>query len=156
MGLELDVPKASTLLENLRVIQPARDEMQAAILQANVSVSAVSGMDAALVRLNKAIEVNRQLDLLSMIDEAERLGAHLLEVKKVFVALRAATMQGEIALQTEQGEEAAITELNAAIEAADKINLHKGMPIAVDLLHELMHMNAEKQQLQAAMDPRNR
>lgn len=156
MGLELDVPKASTLLQNLRVIQPARDEMQAAILQANVSVSAVSGMDAALVRLNKAIEVNRQLGLLSMIDEAEKLGAHLLEVKKCFVALRAATMQGEIALQTEQGEEAAITELNAAIEAADEINLHKGMPIAVDLLHELMHMNAEKQQLQAAMDPRNR
>lgn len=153
MGLELDVPKASKLLDNLSVIQPARDEIQAAILQANVSVSAVSGMDAALVRLNKAIEVNKQLGLFAKINEAEKLGARLLEVKKCFVALRAATMQGEIALQTEQGEEAAITELNAAIEASDKIDLHKGMPIAVDLLHELMHMNAEKQQLQAAMDP---
>lgn len=156
MGLELDVPKASSMLNDLSVIQPARDEIQAAILQANVSVSAVSGMDAALLRLNKAIEVNKQLGLLSKINEAERLGAHLLEVKKCFVALRAATMQGEIALQVEQGEEAAITELNAAIEASDKINLHKGMPIAVDLLHELMHMNAEKQQLQAAMDPKIR
>lgn len=153
MGLELDVPKASKLLDDLSVIQPARDEMMAAILQANVSVSAVSGMDAALVRLNKAIEVNKQLGLYAKIKEAEKLGAHLLEVKKCFVTLRAATMQGEIALQTEQGEEAAITELNAAIEAADRIDLHKGMPIAVDLLHELMHMNAEKQQLQAAMDP---
>jgi len=156
MGLELDVPKASKLLDNLSVIQPARDEIQAAILQANVSVSAVSGMDAALLRLNKAIEVNKQLGLFAKIKEAEKLGAYLLEVKKCFVALRAATMQGEIALQTEQGEEAAITELNAAIEASDKIDLHKGMPIAVDLLHELMHMNAEKQQLQAAMDPKIR
>jgi len=155
-GLSLDVAKAGKLLDNLSVIQPARDEIQAAILQANVSVSAVSGMDAALVRLNKAIEVNKQLGLYAKIKEAERLGAHVLEVKKCFVTLRAATMQGEIALQTEQGEEAAITELNVAIEAADVINLHKGMPIAIDLLHELMHMNAEKQQLQAAMDPKIR
>jgi len=155
MGLELGVPKAKELLEELSVIQPARDEIQAAILQANVSVIAVSGMDVALVRLNKAIEVNKQLGLLEQIPKAEQIGERLLQVKKCFVTLRAAVMQGEIALQTEQGEEAAITELNAAIEAADRIDLHKSMPIAVDLLHELMHMNAEKQQVQVAMDPQS-
>jgi len=56
-------------------------------------------------------------------------------------------------MKAEEGEEAAIAELNTAIENADKIDLHKGLPIAVDLLHELMHMNAQHQQLHAAMDP---
>lgn len=74
-------------------------------------------------------------------------------MKKAFVTLKASVLQGQIALKTEQGEEAAIAELNSAIEAADAIDLHKGMQDAVILLHELMHMNAEKQQIQAAMNP---
>jgi len=154
-GLELGVSRAADLLAKLNVIQPARDEMKASILQANVSMRTVSGMDRALMRLNQAIDVNKQLGLFQEVPKAKKLVQDLLVVKKTFVELKAAVLQGEIALKTEQGEEAAIAELNAAIEAADEIDLHKGLPIAVDLLHELMHMNAEKQQVQAAMNPRS-
>lgn len=152
-GLELGVSHGADLLAKLNLIQPARDEMQAAMLQANVSMHTVSGMDRALMRLNQAIDVNRQLGLEKMIPQAKKLVQDLLKVKKAFVTLKAAVLQGQIALKTEQGEEAAIAELNSAIEAADAIDLHKGMQDAVILLHELMHMNAEKQQIQAAMNP---
>jgi len=153
MQMTLGVGKAQNLLAKLNIIQPARDELKAAILQANVSMHTVSGMDAGLVRLNAAIELNRKLELFAMIPAAERVRDELMLVKKTYVAVKAAIMQGQLALKAEEGEEAAITELNTAIENADKIDLHKGLPIAVDLLHELMHMNAQHQQLQAAMDP---
>jgi len=156
MAMTLGVGKANDLLAKLNIIQPARDELKAAILQANVSMHTVSGMDAGLVRLNAAIELNRKLELLAMITPAERVRDELMLVKKTYVAVKAAIMQGQLALKAEEGEEAAITELNSAIENADKIDLHKGLPIAVDLLHELMHMNAQHQQLQAAMDPNGR
>jgi len=153
MSMTLGVGKAQNLLAKLNIIQPARDELKAAILQANVSMHTVSGMDAGLVRLNAAIELNRKLELLAMIPAGERVRDELMLVKKTYVAVKAAIMQGQLALKAEEGEEAAIAELNNAIENADKIDLHKGLPIAVDLLHELMHMNAQHQQLQAAMDP---
>jgi hypothetical protein len=153
MSMTLGVGKAQNLLAKLNIIQPARDELKAAILQANVSMHTVSGMDAGLVRLNAAIELNRKLELFAVIPSAERVRDELMLVKKTYVAVKAAIMQGQLALKAEEGEEAAIAELNTAIENADKIDLHKGLPIAVDLLHELMHMNAQHQQLQAAMDP---
>lgn len=156
MEMSLGVGKAQGLLAKLNIIQPARDELKAAILQANVSMHTVSGMDAGLVRLNAAIELNRKLELFAMVPPAERVRDELMLVKKTYVGVKAAIMQGQLALKAEEGEEAAITELNSAIENADKIDLHKGLPIAVDLLHELMHMNAQHQQLQAAMDPSGR
>lgn len=156
MSMTLGVGKANTLLGKLNIIQPARDELKAAILQANVSMHTVSGMDAGLVRLNAAVELNRKLELYAMIKPAERVRDELMLVKKTYVAVKAAIMQGQLALKAEEGEEAAIAELNSAIENADLIDLHKGLPIAVDLLHELMHMNAQHQQLQAAMDPSGR
>jgi len=156
MSMMIGVTKAQSLLDKLNIIQPARDELKASILQANVSMHTVSGMDAALVRLNAAIELNRKLELFAVIPKAERTRDELMLVKKTYVAVKAAIMQGQLALKAEEGEEAAIAELNTAIENADKIDLHKGLPVAVDLLHELMHMNAQHQQLQAAMDPRGK
>jgi len=153
MGLSLGVRGAQTLLDKLNIIQPARDELKAAGLQANVSMHTVSGMDASLVRLSEAIELNRKLELFAAIPRSNRLMAALMKLKKAFVDVKAAVMQGQIALKQESGEEAAIAELNAAIEAADQVNLHRGLPVAVDLLNELIHMNAQHQQLQAAMDP---
>jgi hypothetical protein len=153
MSMTLGVGKAQSLLAKLNIIQPARDELKAAVLQANVSMHTVSGMDAGLVRLNAAIELNRKLELFAILPAAERVRDELMLVKKTYVSVKAAIMQGQLALKAEEGEEAAIAELNNAIENADKIDLHKGLPIAVDLLHELMHMNAQHQQLQAAMDP---
>jgi len=153
MGMSLGVRAGQTLLDKLNILQPARDELQASILQANVSMHTVSGMDASLVRLSEAIELNYKLELFGSLPKARRLMAALMKLKKAFVDVKAAVMQGQIALKQEAGEEAAIAELNSAIEAADEVNLHKGLPVAVDLLNELIHMNAQHQQLQAAMDP---
>lgn len=153
MGMSLGVRAGQTLLDKLNILQPARDELQAANLQANVSMHTVSGMDASLVRLSEAIELNYKLELFGSLPKARRLMAELMKLKKAFVDVKAAVMQGQIALKQEAGEEAAIAELNTAIESADEVNLHKGLPVAVDLLNELIHMNAQHQQLQAAMDP---
>jgi len=155
MGMSLGVRAGQTLLDKLNILQPARDELQAAALQANVSMHTVSGMDASLVRLSEAIELNSKLELWGSLPKSRRLMALLMKLKKAYVDVKAAVMQGQIALKQEAGEEAAIAELNAAIEAADEVNLHKGLPVAVDLLNELIHMNAQHQQLQAAMDPSN-
>lgn len=155
MGMELELPRAKELYSKIEQIQPAMDELEASILRANVSINTVSSMDRSINRLNSAIDVNRKLDLLSEIPIAEHLRDQLMQVKKTYVALKAAILQSEISLETEQGEEASIAELHHAIEMADAINLKKGLPVAIDLLHELNHMNAEHQQLQAAMDPRS-
>jgi len=153
VGLEQGVKHASELLGKLEVIQPARDELRAARLQANVSMATTSDMDHALVRLNRAIEVNRALEVFGHLNKAILERDNLLELKEAYVNLKAALVQGQIALKMEEGEEEAISELQSAIDRADKVNLHQPMRDAVDVLHELMHMNAEKQQLQAAMDP---
>lgn len=154
VGLALGLSKASELLAKLNVIQPAKDELQAAILQANVSMHTVSGLDRAAMRLDEAVEVNKQLELFANVHKATHLRDQLLEVKEIYVRVRAACTQGEIALEGRQGEEAAIAELNESIEAADKIDLHKGMRQAVDILHKLMGLNAKKQQAQAAISPK--
>jgi len=151
IGLTLGLSKAMDLLGKLNIIQPAKDELQAAILQANVSMHTVSGLDRAAMRLDQAVEVNRKLELFGNLEKATQLRDHLLKVKEVYVRIRAACTQGEIALEGSEGEEAAITELNDSIEAADRIDLHKGMRQAVDILHELMGLNAKKQQAQAAI-----
>jgi len=155
IGLTLGLSKAMDLLAKLNIIQPAKDELQAAILQANVSMHTVSGLDRAAMRLEKAVEVNRKLELFGNLKKATQLRDQLLRVKEVYVRIRAACTQGEIALDSKQGEEAAITELNEAIEEADNIDLHKGMREAVDILHNLMGLNAKKQQAQAALSPKS-
>merc|ERR1719329_150662 len=141
-------------LRLLRLIQPARDELKTAILHANVSMHTVTGMDEALTKLNKAIKANEDLDIRAVLPKANRMVQALLELKDAWVNLKAAVVQGQIALKMQEGEEQAINDLQSAIDKADKVNLHQRVGIAMNVLHELMHMNAKKQQLQAAMDPR--
>lgn len=152
-GLTLDVPHAEELLQQLNTIKPARDEIYEAILQANVSLRTVSGMDVALARLNAAINVCQTLELTLWIPDAMEVRDQLTNVRSAFMHLRSAVMQGEIALEAEEGEEAAITGLEQAIDEADDMDMHKHMEIAVDLMHELAHMNAEHQRMQAAITP---
>lgn len=151
--LELDVTRAQELLQQLNTIKPARDELDAAILQANVSRHTVSGMDSALSRLNRATAICEELHLFMWLPAAYTIRDELVEVRTVFMRLKAAIMQGEIALEAEQGEDAAIDELNEAVKTAGNIQMHRELPVALDLLNELAHMNAEHQQMQAAMTP---
>jgi len=151
MNMYLGLPEAQAQLEQLLIIQPARDELVASMLQANVSMHTVSGLDAAIVRLQAAMDLNQQLEMFAQMTKAQKLKDDILFVKNVYVALKAAILQGQIAMKNEEGEEAAITELDRAIEAADGINLHKSVKLGTDVLHQLVHLNAQHQQMQAAM-----
>jgi len=151
MQMYIGLPEAEAQLAQLLIIQPARDELMAAMLQANVSLHTVSGMDAAIVRLGAAMDLNKELSMFAQIPKSVKLNEELLFVKNVYVELKAAIMQGQIAMKNEEGEEAAITELNRAIERADGINLHKAVKTATDVLHQLVHLNALHQQMQASM-----
>jgi len=151
MNMYLVLPEAQSQLEQLLIIQPARDELVASMLQANVSMHTVSGLDAAIVRLQAAMDLNQQLEMFAQMTKAQKLEDDILFVKNVYVALKAAILQGQIAMKNEEGEEAAITELDRAIEAADGINLHKSVKLGTDVLHQLVHLNAQHQQMQAAM-----
>jgi len=151
--LLLGVADARSLLASLNTIKPARDELAAAIREANISAHTVSGMDRALVRLSSAIAVCEDLRLTRHIPEAMEVREGLAAVRAAFISIKAAVVQGQLALSDEEGEEAAVNELTEAIDMADKVAMHKQVPIAVDLLHELAHMNAQHQQMQAAMSP---
>jgi len=151
MNMYIGLPEAQAQLDQLLIIQPARDELVAAMLQANVSMHTVSGLDAAIVRLQGAMDLNQQLEMVAQMPKAQKLKDDILFVKNVYVALKAAILQGQIAMKNEEGEEAAISELNRAIEAADGINLHKSVKLGTDVLHQLVHLNAQHQQAQAAM-----
>jgi len=156
IGLRLDVDTAEGILAKLKEIKPARDELDAAILQANVSINTFSGMDTALIRLNTAIAVCEDLHLDAWVTKGERTRNELMEIRSAFSELKAAIMKGELALKHQRGEEAAIREIEQAIQLADKLKMHKQLEVAVVLLHELTHMNAEHQRLQAAMNPQPR
>jgi len=153
IGLKLDVDTAEGLLAKLKEIKPAKDELDAAILQANVSINTFSGMDTALIRLNVAMAVCEEMHLYDWVTKGERIRNELMEIRSAFSVLKAAIMRGELALKNQRGEEAAIREIEEAIQLADKLKMHKQLEVAVVLLHELTHMNAEHQRLQAAMNP---
>jgi len=151
-GVELGVPRARELLQQLNTIRPALNELNSAILQARVSKHTVSSMDSALSRLNRASAICAELQLHSWLPAAYKVRDELVEVRTVFLQLKAAIAQGEIALEAEQGEEAAIDELDAAMVAADATNMHRDVPVAVELLNRLASINAQHQRLQAAID----
>jgi len=151
-GLSLKVEHGQRLLRDLHRIQPARQEMEAAILQGNISVNTVNHMAEAILRLNDAIKVNEELNLPYRLDEAKALFERLNGVKTAYVDLKAAIVQGEISIDREEGEEAAIAELEQSIAAAEEVDMHREVPVAVDLLQELMHMNADHQKMSTAID----
>jgi len=153
IGLKLGVRKATVLLRKLQEIEPARDELIAAVLQANVSINTFSGMDTALVRLSAAISKCKAMHLNDLVTKGEQTQNDLMQIRSAYSVLKAAITRGEIALKQQQGEEAAIQEIEEAIQLADKLKMHKQLEVAVVLLHELTHMNAEHQRLQAAMNP---
>jgi len=151
-GLSLKLDHAEHLLHDLRRIQPARQEIEEAILQGNISVNTVNHMAEAILRLSDAIKVNEELNLPYRLEEGKALFDRLNSVKTAYVDLKAAIVQGEISIDREEGEEAAIAELEQSIGAAEEVEMHREVPVAVDLLQELMHMNADHQKMATAID----
>jgi len=152
-GLAVDVGRALELYAELRKIPPAIEQIKGAMLACNVSIRTTSGMDGALLKIQSALELNRQLGLTEYVPAAEKLRADLLVIKEAYVALRAATLQGKIALENESGEEAAIVELGRAIATAHQAGLTKGVEDAEELHEELEHMSSQHNRLQDAMSP---
>lgn len=152
-GLAVDVDKASGLYAELSKIPPAFEKIRGAMLSVNVSIRTTSGMDGALLKIQNALELNRQLSLTQYVPAAEKLRADLLVIKEAFVGLRAATMQGQITLENESGEEAAIAELGRAIAIAHQAGLTKGIENAQELHDELEHMSSQHNKLLDAMTP---
>jgi tetratricopeptide (TPR) repeat protein len=151
--LVLGMKEARALLSDLRKIKPAIDELEEAIEEANVSLTTYSHMGNAQVRLNAALDMCNQLNITKYVSQGTRMRNRLVQVKAVYVQMKAAIVQGQISLDREEGEEAAIAELDAAVNAAKDAGLHRDLPVALDLLVELVHMNSEHQKIELAMRP---
>merc|ERR1712137_36390 len=100
----------------------ARDELMAASLQANVSMHTVSGMDASIVRITEAIELNKKLELFAEIPKAERLAKEI-ALRDAYRMLRAATADGSEALDNKTHIERSITLLTTALKEANEMGL---------------------------------
>jgi len=153
VGVNLRLAEATELLELLLQIQPARDEFEAAMLQANISYHTERLMGNALIRLDAAVKVCKQLDIQDHMKEADDMTRKLTELKKTHTDLKAAIVQGEFALNHEEGEEAALGNLNKALKVAKAVDLQRDVPVALDLDMELDHMNDEQAHLADAVSP---
>lgn len=152
-GVELRLEEANELLVLLLRIQPARDEFEAAMLQANISYHTERLMGNALVRLEAAVSTCEELDIRDHMDEAKETTRLLTELKRTHTDLKAAIVQGEFALNGEEGEEAALGNLNQALKVAKTVDLQRDVPVALDLDMELDHMNDEQGHLADAVSP---
>jgi len=152
-GVELRLSEAEELLALLLRIQPARDEFEAAMLQANISYHTERLMGNALVRLEAAVSTCEELDIRDHMDEAKEITRLLTELKRTHTDLKAAIVQGEFALNTEEGEEAALGNLDKALKVAKSVDLQRDVPVALDLDMELDHMNDEQGHLADAVSP---
>jgi hypothetical protein len=151
--LVLGMTESRALLSKLRRIQPAMDELDEAIEEANVSVTTYNHMGNAQLRLNKALDECSQLNITDGVPLATELRDRLIQVQAVFVQLKAAIVQAQISLDRKDGEEAAITELTIAVDLAKETGVHRDLPVAVDLLMELVKMNGAHQKLELGMPP---
>jgi len=148
-GLVLGVASAKKLLGLLVQIQPAMDEYEAALAQGNISLVTVSHMSDAILRLRGALETHKKLRLKTDIpfSVGEEMITKLLTIKEVFVTLKSSIVAGQVALEGEKGEEAAINKLRGALSDAAAVGLEREVPVATDLLQELIHMNEEHQKM---------
>lgn len=136
--LEMDVEPAAKLEDDLMSLASAAENLNAAIVQANSSWSTVSSMGKSLERLRETTDAYRELGLTERLEEATGIFNRLFDKKMAFVAIRASIMEGEVALSEGEGESEAIDSLEAAVNDAKTVKLHRGLPVAVDVLHALL------------------
>lgn len=144
--LEMDtaLKPAAQLEEDLSSLASAAENLNAAIVQANSSWSTVSRMGKSLERLREAADVYRELGLTDREEEAMTVFNRLFEKKMAFVAIRASIVEGEVALSEGEGESEAVDSLEDAVSDAKKVKLHRGLPVAVDVLHALLRQEDVK------------
>lgn len=137
--------EAQALEADLERVSSAAEELNAAIVQANSSQATATTMGKSLSRLSVAMDTAKGLGITRRVRDAEEVFTNLFDLKMAFVMLKAAIVQGEAALDAGSGEGLAITELEVAMNSSKAVSLHKAMPGAVSLLHELMHLQGEHQ-----------
>lgn len=152
-GLKVGVKKARHVVEDLLALPAVKNELEAAMLQGNISLDLRTGIHDALVRLNGALGDADRLGLVGKEKKAEKIRDALMSVNEAWLQLRAATVQGTVALRLEHGEDAAIDALEEAIEEAVSAGLNSETPAAKELLGELRHMNAAHVSIESAVVP---
>jgi len=141
IGQPLD--EAQALEEDLELLSSAAEEMNAAIVQANSSHATVSCMGKSLTRLQSSIDAARELGITRRVQEAEHVFGDLFDLKMAYIEMKAAILQGEAAIAAGVGETSAIAELELALNSSAAVSLHKALPTAVDVLHELVRLQGE-------------
>jgi len=153
VGLKVGVKKAKHLVSELQTIPDIKNEVDAAVLQGKIALKFKLGIHDALVRLNAALDESKPFGLMGKEKKAEKLRSTLLAVNEAWLQLRAATVQGAVALRLEHSEDAAIDVLQSAIAKADSAGLSAETPGAAQLLGELRHMNEAHQSIESAVVP---
>jgi len=153
VGLKVGVSKARHMLSELWVLPKVKSELEAAIFQGGIAMRHKTGIHDALVRLNGALGEAGRFGLHSKQRQGEKLRDRLAATSEAWLQLRAATVQGTVALRLEHGEDAAIDALKSAIAGADSAGLSSETPDAAELLGELQHMNEAHQSIESAIVP---
>lgn len=144
--LEISRPleQAEKVQDNLLLLSAAEEDLNAAIIQANSSWSTVSHMGHTLERLRNAIDLCKEMGVLNRVSDGERTYQLLHDVQSAHLDISAAIDQGESSEASGEDGEGAIATLRESIEAAEAVHLHRDVDVATDVLHELMHLQAEK------------
>lgn len=141
--IEQPLNDAEALEADLERVSSAAEEMNAAIVQANSSHATVSCMGKSLARLQSSIDAAKEVGITRRVREAERVFSGLFDLKMAFIEMKAAILQGETAIAAGVGESLAIDELELALNSSAAVSLHKALPTAVDILHELVRVQGE-------------
>jgi hypothetical protein len=152
-GIRDDVADATDVLEMLKPIEPARAELERAMLQATIAYKTETDLGDAWGRLTDAIARNKDLHITDKLETANALLQRVMVKKEAAVNLKAAMIHGDIAIKTKSEEELAMQELESSLAAARRANLTRKLPEAANLLEELLHMHLEEETLSEAMHP---
>lgn len=152
-GIRDDVFDSRAVLEKLKPIEPARTELERAMLQATIAFKTESDLGDAWKRLTDALALNQELNITDRLSAGEVLLQQVMVKKEAFVNLKAAMIHGDIALKTKSEEELAMQELEASLAQARSANLTRRLPEAENLLEELLHMHLQEETLEETMHP---
>merc|ERR1719329_2027238 len=122
-GLTSRIDEASTLVEQLRVIDEAKANMTLAISQGTASLEAKSGEEESIAALQKAIASYSALKLSGGMSVAKREVRVLTKMSEARARLGESLSNIDESLVAGKGEDEAIIEVDAAIAAANAFNL---------------------------------
>lgn len=152
-GLKVGMGKARQMIKDLLALPSVKEELDAAMLQGNISLKLQTGFHDGLMRLNTAIAEAERLDLRGKTTKAEKLRDRLMTLNEAWLHLRASSVQATVALRLEHGEDAALEQLQDSIAEAKLAGLKSETQAAEEMLRELQHMNEAHKTIESAVVP---